>query len=110
MPQYEIKNKNKKDEDIFYYFLENELKELITNEKKELQRKKFSIINKLISDLYNNKNSKEHFKLISNQIILLLTLTNEKDGFDIFYDEDENEKIIKKNRTIFGDILKGELV
>ncbi len=108
MPHYEIQNdKKKKDEDIFYDFLEKELKELIKKEKRELQRMKFSIINNLINDLYKNKNSREHFKLISNQIILLLTLTNEKSGFDLFFDEIEKEDV--EDKEVLKDMLKNEL-
>ncbi|MBN1801161.1 MAG: hypothetical protein JW891_06610, partial [Candidatus Lokiarchaeota archaeon] len=84
-----------------------ELKELIKKEKRELQKKKFNIINNLINDLYNHKNSREHFKLISNQIILLLTLTNQKRGFDLFFDDNEKEEF--EDKEILKNMLKNEL-
>ena len=95
------------EEEYFYEFIEKDINNLNKQNEKELQKKKFKLISQLIEDLYKNKNSREHFNLISNQLILLLTLSNQKKPFDIFFEEAEDH--LKDASDIFGDILRSEL-
>ncbi len=95
------------EEEYFYEFIEKEINSLNKKDKKELQKQKFELISKLIDQIYQHKNSREHFNLISNQLILLLTLSNQKKSFDI-YSEDEKDNL-KNASDIFGDILRSEL-
>ena len=103
MSQYE----KIEEEDLFCDFIEKELQALKTNNKKELQRKKFTMINGLINNLYEHKNSREHFNRISNQVILLLNVSESNNPLDIFFTEEEDN--LKDANDIFGDILKSEL-
>ncbi len=96
------------EEEYFYEFIEKEISNINKQEQKSLQREKFKLISRLIDDLYQNKNSKEFFNQVSNQLILLLTLSNQKKPFDFCIEE--NKDHIKNNRNIFGKILKNELV
>ncbi|MFX1383118.1 MAG: hypothetical protein ACFFBP_11810 [Promethearchaeota archaeon] len=95
------------EEEYFYEFIENDINKLNKQNEKDLQKKKFQLISKLIENLYQHKNSREHFNLISNQLILLLTLSHQKKPFDIFFEEEED--YIKNASDIFGDILRSEL-
>ena len=103
MSQYE----KFEEEDIFCDFIEKDLQALKTNNKKELHRKKFSMINGLINNLYDHKNSREHFNRISNQLILLLNVSDKNNPLDIFFDDEEDH--LKDKNSIFGDILRSEL-
>ena len=96
------------EEELFYEFIENDLEPLRISSKYELQRKKFQLINKLIDDLFHHKNSRDHYNLISNQLILLLTLSNEENPFDVFFFEEEDH--VKEVSDIYTDILKSEFL
>ena len=95
------------EEEFFYDFIEKDINDLNKQDKKILQKEKFKLISSLIEDLYKNKNSREHFNRISNQLVLLLTLSNQKKPFDIYYEEETDH--LKNASDIFGDILKSEL-
>ena len=96
------------EEEFFYDFIEKDLESIKFSNRKELQRRKFKMISKLVDDIYNSKNSRMRFNLISNQLVLLLSLSNEKNGLDIFFDDEED--YIKDASDVFGDILKSELL
>ena len=51
------------EEEYFYEFIENDINNLNKQEQKDLQKKKFKLISQLIEDLYQKKNSREHFNL-----------------------------------------------
>ena len=101
------------EEEFFFDFIEQELQfetPLESMDRNAFQRKKYTLINKLVNDLYEYKNSKEHFSLISNMIILSLTSFEEWFPFDVFTEEeDEFEDLYKENDCDFKDILRLEL-
>ncbi len=101
------------EEEFFFDFIEQELQfetPLESMDRNAFQRKKYTLINKLVNDLYEYKNSKDHFSLISNMIILSLTSFEEWFPFDVFTEEeDEFEDLYKENDCDFKDILKLEL-
>ena len=79
-----------------------------TPDKRIIQQKKFRLLSKLVADLFLNKNSIECFHNISNLIILILNLYNEKFPLDIYSDSD---KKITKNRNLGSkDILEKEIL
>ena len=95
------------EEEFYSNFLRKDLVEIKSTKKKELQRRKFGMINKLANDIYESKNSRTRFNQISNQMLLLLNLSEEKTPLDIFFDEEE--EYIKDNSDVFRDILRSEL-
>jgi len=95
------------EEEFFYDFIEKDINHLNNQDKMNLQKEKFKLISQLIEDLYQNKNSKDNFNRISNQLILLLTLSHQKKPFDIYFEEETDH--LKNASDIFGDILKSEL-
>ena len=101
------------EENFFFDFIEKELQfesPLELTNKEVFQRKKFNLIDKLVKDMYQYKNSREHYSLISNMIILSLTSFEEWFPFDIFTEEeDEFEDLYKENDCDFKDILMQEL-
>ena len=74
--------------------------------KKILQRKKFALLSKLVADLFDNKNSRVCFSNISNLIILILNIYNEKFPVDNYSLEEENSK--NRINSEYKDILKQE--
>jgi len=101
------------EEEFFYNFIESELQfetPLETIDRNVFQRKKYSLINKLVKDLCDHKNSRDHYSLISNMIILSLTSFEEWFPFDVFTEEeDEFEDLYKETDCDFKDILRQEL-
>lgn len=75
---------------------------------KTLQRKKFILLSKLVADLFNTKNSQVCFSNISNLIILVLNLYNEKFPVDI-YSLDKGNPLCEANSK-FKHILKEEFL
>ena len=76
--------------------------------KKKLQRKRFLLLSKLIADLFENKNSRDCFNDISNLIILILNIYNEKFPVDI-YSLKEKESL-KEFDSKYKHILKHEFL
>jgi len=74
----------------------------------EIQKKRFVLLSKLVADLFNCKNSTVCFHNISNLIILILNIYNEKFPVDIY----SNGKIcrIKKPTSKLKYILKENLL
>jgi hypothetical protein len=101
-------------EEIFFFdFIESELQfetPLELMDRTVFQRKKYNLINKLVKDLYDHKNSRDHYSLISNMIILSFTSFEEWFPFDVFTEEeDEFEDLYKDTDCDFKDILRQEL-
>jgi hypothetical protein len=101
------------EENFFFDFIESELQfetPLELMDRNLFQRKKYNLINKLVKDLYDHKNSRDHYNLISNMIILSLTSFEEWFPFDVFTEkEDEFEDLYKETDCDFKDILRQEL-
>jgi len=76
--------------------------------KKILQKKKFFLLSKLVVDLFNYKNSQVCFNNISNLIILILNIYNEKFPMDNYSSLEDNS--IKKYNSEFKHILKDEFL
>ena len=55
-------------------------------DKKIIQQEKFKLLSKHVADLFLNKNSLECFHNISNLIILILNIYNEKYPLDVYSD------------------------
>ncbi|KKK42407.1 hypothetical protein LCGC14_1719950 [marine sediment metagenome] len=74
----------------------------------EIQKQRFTLLSKLVADLFNCKNSTICYKNVSNLIILLLNIYNEKFPLDIYsttkINSDEDYYIQLKN------ILKREFL
>lgn len=73
-----------------------------------IQKKRFVLLSKLVADLFNCKNSIVCFHNISNLIILILNIYNEKFPVDIY----SNGKIsrLKKSISKLKHILKENLL
>ena len=101
------------EEEFFFDFIENELQfetPLELMDRNVFQRKKYNLINKLVKDMYEHKNSRNHYSLISNMIILSLTSFEEWFPFDVFTEEkEEHEDLYKESDCDFKDILRLEL-
>ncbi|MFX0021963.1 MAG: hypothetical protein ACFE9S_06525 [Candidatus Hermodarchaeota archaeon] len=89
-------------------FLYKVLLQETPSNKKTLQRKKFILLSKLVADLFDTKNSQICFNNISNLIILVLNIYNEKFPIDIYSLEKEN--ILSKADSKFKHILKEEFL
>jgi len=89
-------------------FLQNVFKQETPSNKKIIQRKKFILLSKLVADLFNSKNSQICFSNISNLIILVLNIYNEKFPVDIYSLEKEISK--KESNSKFKHILKEEFL
>lgn len=59
-----------------------------------IQKKRFVLLSKLVADLFNCKNSTICYHNISNLIILILNIYNEKFPVDVY----SNGKISRKNK------------
>jgi hypothetical protein len=70
----------KKVEDILNHIL----KERSNFNRKKLQRGKFSLLSKLVAELFKSKNSRISFNNISSLIILILNICNEKFRVDTY--------------------------
>ena len=89
-------------------FLQNVFKPETPSNKDIIQRKKFILLSKLVSDLFENKNSQICFKNISNLIILILNIYNEKFPVDTYSQAEENSK--NKFDSKYKHILKEEFL
>jgi len=89
-------------------FLENVFKPETSSNKKILQRKKFILLSKLVSDLFDNKSSQVCFNNISNLIILILNIYNEKFPVDTYSLAEENSR--KEFDSKYKHILKEEFL
>jgi len=58
--------------------------------RKKLQKRKFFFLSKLVADLFNSKNSQICFNNISNLIILILNIYNEKFPVDDYSSKEDN--------------------
>ena len=74
----------------------------------ETQRKRYILLSKLVADLFNCKNSAVCFHNISNLIILILNIYNEKFPVDIYSNGGTDS--IKNNNTYFKRIIKESLI
>ena len=71
----------------------------------EVQKKRFVLLSKLVADLFNCKNSAVCVHNISNLIILILNIYNEKFPVDLY-----SKGGAKKSRNSFKRIIKENLV
>jgi hypothetical protein len=92
--------------------VENLLKHILKPEnsfnKKKIQKKKFILLSKLVTDLFNNKNSRIWFNNISSLIILILNIYNEKFPLDMHSSKEENP--LKRFNSDYKQILKEEFL
>ncbi|MFW9878266.1 MAG: hypothetical protein ACFFG0_34730 [Candidatus Thorarchaeota archaeon] len=89
-------------------FLQNVFKPETPLNKKIIQRKKFILLSKLVADLFDNKNSDVCFNNISNLIILILNIYNEKFPVDNFSIDEGNS--MRKLDSKYKDVLKQEFL
>ena len=73
-----------------------------------IQKKRFGLLSKLVADLFNCNNSTICFHNVSNLIILILNIYNEKFPVDI-YSNDKMSRIKKPNSKL-KYILKENLL
>jgi len=73
----------------------------------EIQKKRFVLLSKLVGDLFNCKNSAVCFHNISNLIVLILNIYNEKFPVDIY--SNGRTDSIKKNNNNYKRIIKENL-
>lgn len=73
-----------------------------------VQKKRFGLLSKLVADLFNCRNSRICFQNVSNLIILILSIYNEKFPVDIYF----NDKMgrTKKPNSKSKQILKENLL
>lgn len=89
-------------------FLRNIFKPPSSINDKILQKKKFNLLYKLVAELFNSKNSLACFNTISNLIILILNIYNDKLPIDIY-----SHRIIyseKRHNPKYKQILKTEFL
>ncbi|MFW9877386.1 MAG: hypothetical protein ACFFG0_30220 [Candidatus Thorarchaeota archaeon] len=96
--------------------IEKQIKEFLENSfgaddyflDSRVQKKRFGLLSKLVADLFNCKNSRICFQNVSNLIILILYIYNEKFPVDIY----SNDKIrkTKKLNSKLKQILKENLL
>lgn len=89
-------------------FLENSFctEEYMVND--ETQKRRFFLLSKLVTDLFNCKNSTICFHNISNLIILILNIYNEKFPMDIY--SNDKKGLIRKTNSKLKHILKENLL
>ncbi|MHA1439733.1 MAG: hypothetical protein ACTSPD_19470 [Promethearchaeota archaeon] len=75
-------------------------------DKSEFQKKKFNLISNLVSDLFDFKNSREHFSELSNLIVTSLISLNENSVIDIYSEDEKNNS--EKINSYHKKILKQE--
>ena len=89
-------------------FLNTIFKSKKSTNRRIVQKQKFKVLSKLITDLFRRKNCRECFKNISSLIILILNIYNEKFPVDIYsFNTDDSLKISNSN---YKDILKKEFL
>lgn len=74
----------------------------------EIQKKRFSLLSKLVDDLFNCNNSITCFHNISNLIILILNIYHEKFPIDVY--SNGNKNLIQKPDPELKRILKENLL
>ena len=89
-------------------FLSNIFKPNTSLNKNSYQKKKFILLSKLVADLFSSKNSQVCFNNISNLIILILNIYNEKFSVDIYSGVKNNT--LKKCNSKYKQILKEEFL
>ena len=94
----------KKVEDILNHIL----KQRTFFNKKKLQQGKFSLLSKLVAELFRCKNSRISFNNISSLIILILNICNEKFRLDNYSSVEENS--LKPYTPEYKHILKDEFL
>ncbi|MFX1567325.1 MAG: hypothetical protein ACFFCV_03050 [Promethearchaeota archaeon] len=88
--------------------LDHILKHGSSFDRKEFQRGKFSLLSKLVTELFKSKNSRISFNNISSLIILILNICNEKFGLDNYPRGDNNS--LKTFNPRYKHILKDEFL
>ncbi|MFX1376966.1 MAG: hypothetical protein ACFFA0_14265 [Promethearchaeota archaeon] len=73
-----------------------------------VQKKRFKLLSKLVADLFNCKNSVVCFHNVSNLIIMILNIYNEKFPIDIY--SNGKEDLIKSPNSKVKHILKDSLL
>ena len=94
----------KKVEDLLNHIL----KQRSSFNRKKLQQGKFSLLSKLVSELFKSKNSRISFNNISSLIILILNICNEKFRLDNYSSVADNP--IKTFKPEYKHILKDEFL
>ena len=94
----------KKVEDI----LDHILKQRTSFDRKKFQRGKFSLLLKLVAELFKSKNSRVNFNNISSLIILILNICNKRFRLDN-YSRGENNSL-KTFNLEYKHILKDEFL
>lgn len=74
----------------------------------EIQKKRFVLLSKLVADLFKCKNSAVYFHNVSNLIVLILNIYNEKFPVDLYSNGEAQS--IKKSRNDFKHIIKENLL
>ena len=74
----------------------------------EIQKKKFILLSRLVADLFNCKNSAVCVHNISNLIVLILNIYNEKFPVDIYSNGGTDS--IKNSNNNFKRIIKENLI
>jgi len=74
----------------------------------EVQKKRFALLSNLVADLFNCKNSATCVHNISNLIILILNIYNEKFPVDLYTNGKTDP--LKKSGNDFKRIIKENLV
>lgn len=89
-------------------FLENSFctEEYIIDD--EIQKRRFSLLSKLVADLFNCKNSTICFHNISNLIVLILNIYNENFPIDVY--SNDKRSLIRKPNSKLKHILKENLL
>ena len=91
-------------ERYFRKYFENQFQvgNFTKNKEEKLQRHKFQVLSNLISDLFEQKNSRDKFKTITNLIIT--SLTSFEDKYPVYTYSSSVKEVDKKHK----DILKKE--
>lgn len=89
-------------------FLENSYYSEDTVFNEEIQKKRFSLLSRLVDDLFNCNNSIICFHNISNLIILILNIYNEKFPIDVY--SNGKKSLIQKPDPELKRILKENLL
>ncbi|MHA1147042.1 MAG: hypothetical protein ACTSR8_02245 [Promethearchaeota archaeon] len=81
-----MRSKELTDSSYMVDIIENHLKldKLNMLDQKEIQKHKFEVVSKLVSDMFKYKNSKKCYNTISNLILLSLTSVDEECPVDIY--------------------------
>ena len=94
----------KKVEDLLNHILEQRS----SYNKKKIQKGKFSLLSRLVTELFRSKNSRISFNNISSLIILILNICNEKFRLDNYSSVEDNS--FKTFKPEYKHILKNEFL